>query len=282
MKKGKKLVLTAKTADRHVLYENAVQGVDSVLDTMSRVYRRTNQRLPRVLREDFCGTALMAAAWVERSKQNRAIGVDLDRATLDWGIAHHVPCLDKSAAGRLQLLCEDVLTVKTRPADLIGAFNFSFNVFKERDVLLAYFRAAHAALARGGIFWLDEFCGPESHTDTVDKKKVVDGVTPDGRKLEKFTYLWEQKNYNPLTSEATCSIHFRFKDGTRMQNAFVYDWRIWTLPELADLLRDAGFSRTEFYMQGWDDEQDDVDGIFRKRARIEVWDSWYGYVAGFK
>jgi hypothetical protein len=39
--------------------------------------------------------------------------------------------------------------------------------------------------------------------------------------------------------------YFAHREGSALRDAFRYDWRIWSLPELRDLLNEAGFSRGE-------------------------------------
>ena len=68
------------------------------------------------------------------------------------------------------------------------------------------------------------------------------------------------------------------RDGTKMRNAFTYDWRLWTLPELRELLLDAGFATVDVYTEGWDDDEDDTDGIFRKRKWFDNQSAWVAYV----
>src|SRR5215467_9552622 len=86
----KKPILTAATADRHRLYELAVQSPDSEVDFVSRTFRRLCERPARRVREDFCGSAAFACEWVKTHKDNTAIGLDLHRATLAWGQKHNV------------------------------------------------------------------------------------------------------------------------------------------------------------------------------------------------
>jgi SAM-dependent methyltransferase len=277
-----KLILTRAAADRHVLYENAVQGVDGQLDMLARMFRQHRGRRLERFREDFCGTAQLACHWVTRSPRFHAWGIDLDGATLDWCRTHRIPRLG-SAADRLTLVQADVLTAQIPRTDLIGAFNFSFNVFKDRHTLLAYFRAAHRALAPDGLLVLDEFGGPGSHADATDKRRISDGQAPDGTPLQSYTYIWEQQRYNPLTHDIRCHIHFRFRDGSRLQRAFTYDWRLWTLPELRDALHEAGFPRVDFYLQGWDSRHEEPNGIFRRRTSLpDEWESWFAYVVAEK
>jgi hypothetical protein len=54
-----------------------------------------------------------------------------------------------------------------------------------------------------------------------------------------------------------CHIHFRFPDGSKLKRAFTYEWRIWTLPELRELLLEAGFASARVY---WEGEDDDGEG----------------------
>jgi hypothetical protein len=42
-----------------------------------------------------------------------------------------------------------------------------------------------------------------------------------------------------------------------MFDAFVYEWRLWSVPELRDAMDEAGFSKTQVYAKladAWDDE----------------------------
>lgn len=84
-KRKRKNELTAATADRHILYEASVQCVEADIDFFLRIFRKTRSRPLRNLREDFCGTAALATDFIRRHKENRAVGVDLDQPTLDWG-----------------------------------------------------------------------------------------------------------------------------------------------------------------------------------------------------
>ena len=45
-------------------------------------------------------------------------------------------------------------------------------------------------------------------------------------------------------------------------------------------MREAGFSKAEVYMEGWDDDEDEADGIFRRRTYFENMAGWVGYVVG--
>src|SRR5438477_9677261 len=139
--------------DKHVLYEASVQGAEYDLDFMERVYSRRNGRTFRRFREDFCGTALVAAAWALRRPGNLAWGVDLDRPTLEWARRHRLARLGE-AASRVRLVQRDVRAVGSPAVDVVAALNFSYWVFHRRPDLLAYFRAVRRSLLPGGLFFL--------------------------------------------------------------------------------------------------------------------------------
>jgi SAM-dependent methyltransferase len=241
----------ASTADRHVLYQHAVQNTESELDFVADTFKRLRGRLPLSLREDFCGTGNTACAWAARKPSNTAIGLDIDQPTLDWAAQHNLARLTPAQRARVRLINRDVL----HPGDAVGtdcvlAMNFSYWLFKTRDTLRGYFRSVHDSLAPGGVFFLDHYGGYESMQELTEPRAIEpDDATPP------FTYLWAQERYNPITAEMRCSISFKFADRSRLDRAFVYDWRLWTMPEVRELLAEAGFGGVTTYWEG--DELDD-------------------------
>lgn len=265
--------------DKHLLYTASVQSVDADLDFFSRVFRKERGRRFKLLREDFCGTAALACEWVDRRSGHRAWGVDLDRRTLDWGARRYVSRLGK-AAERIELLCQDVLEWDGPPVEVVAALNFSYCVFQTRDRLRAYFEVVRRSLVDDGMLFLDIFGGSEALQEDLEKRKIDPSKALDGTRIPAFTYYWEQKRFNPIDHRIVCNIHFKLADGTKLRRAFHYDWRLWTLPELRELLLEAGFSRAEVYVEGWDDEEDESDGIFRRRKYFENQSGWVAYVVG--
>lgn len=242
---------TARTADRHELYQLSVQDVEAEIDFVDATYARLRGRKARSLREDFCGTAASACEWVKRRGDNVAVGVDLDRPTLDWGLERNVRPLEGDGAERVTLLQKDVRKPgpKGTGVDVVLAMNFSYWIFPTRDELRGYFESVRKSLGEDGVFFLDFYGG----SDTMIEQEEV-------RKISRhFTYVWDQRRYNPITGEMECRIHFRFPDGTEMRDAFVYEWRLWTLPEVRELLVEAGFADVAVWWEGTDPE-DETDG----------------------
>ena len=259
-----------------------MQNVDTDLDFGRRVYVNHWNRKPLTVREDFCGTAKLAARWVQRKKKHEAWGIDFHQPTLDWGIQHNVSGLTEEQKARLHLICGDVLEASTPKVDMVFALNFSFCTFKTRELLRSYCKQVHRALNREGVFVMDIYGGTESVMEKSDDVREIPGLTtPDGREIPDFEYIWEQAKYNPINHHTTCHIHFRVPGYGKIQKAFTYDWRLWTLPEIQELLIEAGFSRAEVYLHDFDDDGES-DEVFRCRKTYENVQGWVAYVAGIK
>jgi hypothetical protein len=240
----------AAIADRHSLYELSVQDPPSEVEFTTTTFQKLRGREALSLREDFCGTAVFSLAWVESHPERTAIGVDLDRDTLDWGLHERIRPAGGDFESRITLRNADVLVPKPPLVDVAVAFNFSYWCFETRADLRRYFEAARAGLVADGVFYLDTYGGTEVPRHEVNEREVEDedGTANDG---QSFTYIWDQVDYNPITAHMNCAIHFKFRDRTRMDDAFTYSWRVWTLPELIELLHEAGFVRVRV----WADEE---------------------------
>ncbi|HLF11609.1 MAG TPA: class I SAM-dependent methyltransferase [Gammaproteobacteria bacterium] len=260
----------AERADIHELYEKSVQAVDVEMDFLQETFRTLRGRAAVSFREDFCGTASAACEWVRTNSKGHAVGVDLDASVLDWGRRNRVARLPEKARARVKLLNEDVRKVVTEPVDLVCAFNFSYYCFKTREEMRNYFSRVRDALNPDGVFFLDAFGGPDA-SDLQKEKTKLDG----------FTYVWDQAVFEPVTSRIVCHIHFKFPDGSKIKKAFTYDWRLWTLPELRELLTEAGFAKVRVYWEGTDDDGEG-DGVFTEHATGEPDLAWIAYLVAEK
>ena len=267
-KKQKKTTLAA-AADKHRLYELAVQNPDAEVEFIDRVFDEVRGRRPRDLREDFCGTLNLGAAWVRERDDNTVIGVDLDGPTLDWGRERNVAPLG-DGADRVTLLQDDVRNVARPAVDVLAATNFSWWGFRTREELLGYFRNCRRSLRDDGMLMLDIYGGPEAQVLQFEE-----------RECEGFTYIWDQDSFNPITHDYVCRIHFRFEDGSEMTDAFVYEWRMWTVPETRELLREAGFGKVEVYWEGADDDGE-PDGDFQPSETGDTSPAWVAYIVAFR
>ena len=272
MKSKRKNKTMAERADRHVLYEKSVQDVAAEYSFVSKTFRKLRGRRPRHVREDFCGTASMCCEWVSRSKKNTAIGVDIDPDVLAWGRKHNLSRLKPDARLRISLLEEDVCQVKTaKPVEVVLAMNFSYQLFKTRKQLGNYFKAVREALDDDGILFMDAYGGYEAHQEIREK-----------RKLKGFKYIWEQASYNPIDGSMLCHIHFTFPDGSKLKKAFSYDWRLWSLPELRELLEDAGFSKVTVYWEETDPKTGDGTGVYSPATVGDADPGWICFLVAEK
>lgn len=261
----------AELADRHDLYEQSVQCVEAEIDFVDETFTELRGRNAKYLREDFCGTGNTSCEWVCRRNSNHAIGVDLDTEVLEWGRKHKVGGLTPAQSKRIKLLEEDVMQVETDPMDVVLAMNFSYWLFEDRPTLRKYFERVHGALASDGIFFLDAFGGYDAHR-----------VLKERTKFKKHTYIWEQAYFNPINNHMRCHIHFKMKDGSKMEKAFSYEWRLWSLPEIRELLLEAGFSKATVYWQGTEEETGEGDGEFYPTEEGEADAGWIAYIVAEK
>jgi SAM-dependent methyltransferase len=261
--KKPRALLSARNADKHVLYQRAVQAPEIEVEFIADTYAEVVGRKALSVREDFCGTALFCAEWVKSDPERNATGVDIDPDVLAWGREHNIEPLAADAE-RVTLLQEDVRTAQANGFDVVTAFNFSYWIFGSRDELRRYFAAVHASLLKDGLFFLDAYGGWESWQPMEER-----------RNKGNFTYIWDQSEVNPIDNTIVNFIHFEFRDGTKLRKAFEYRWRFWTLPEIRELLLEAGFSEVSIY---WDISKDDSKTVYRPRKVAENQPGWLAYI----
>lgn len=260
----------AQRADPYRLYERAVQEPEPDAEFLLDVYREAFGRPARRLREDFCGTGALCRAWVALHPDNRAWGVDLDPEVLAWGRVHHVETLPAQERHRLELTEGDVRTVRHEPVDVVAAQNFSYFVFDTRRELVDYFRAAHTRLDVEGLLVLDAYGGPDASREMTEETEYDD-----------FTYVWDQHSFDPVHQRGVCHIHFAFPDGSRLERAFSYEWRLYSLPEIREALEEAGFEEVTVYWEGTG-EDGEGDGEYTPAEVGDADDAWVAYLVARK
>ena len=262
---------TAKSADTLELYELSVQEPESEIDIIDQIWNEQRSRTARTLREDFCGTAAVSIEWVKRRGDNLATGVDLDRPTLDWTLGRMDGLIDENQKSRINLIEGDVLSTKTDAVDTFLATNFSYFIFKSREQLRNYFEIVRDGLVDDGLFILDAYGGSDSYLEMTED-----------RDLDGFTYVWDQNMFDPITGDVVNHIHFKFPDGTKIKKAFTYEWRLWTLPEIREILLDAGFKDVVVYWEGTEEDTGEGDGEWACSERGEACEGWVAYIVGIR
>ena len=261
----------ADSADRHDLYQQAVQNVEGEIDMIDKTFEKLTHRKAVSLREDFCGTANTSCEWVCRREENFSFGIDLDQGVLDWGMINNVQQLPEATQSRIRLLKENVLTAETPLVDVVLAMNFSYQIFKTRETLTEYFHTVYCNLAEDGVFFIDSFGGYEAFREMEESTEYDD-----------FTYVWDQHSYNPIDGNIICIIHFIFPDGSKLKRAFVYNWRLWTLPELKEILKEAGFSQVLVYWEGTDKKTGEGNDVYLPTEHGEADAGWICYLTAQK
>lgn len=266
----------AEQADRHVLYQAAVQAPEFEIEFFDTRYKALRGRKPWSMREDFCGTALLCAEWCKSHPRRSAIGVDLCAATLAWGRAHNIEAAGTSIARRTTLLQADVLTVQAPRVDLVCAMNFSYLVFKTRPLLRRYFENVRRGLNPGGVFMLDLLGGTATMDSCEEERELAD---------HRAVYTWEHEKFNVINHDLLCHIHFSFDDGSRIDRAYTYDWRLWSVPELHELLLEAGFGKVHVFWEQFEEDTDDPKseylvgtGVYKEVTEQENQESWVTYI----
>jgi hypothetical protein len=253
---------------KYQLYLSSVQNPEADIKFVTKEYKGLFGKKPLVLREDFCGTGMMACEWVKQSPEHRAFGIDLDIEPISYGVVNHYMEMTEEEQKRMKYINGNVLTQYDFRSDIVVAFNFSYFLFKKRTELLAYFTSVRKSLKKDAAFFIDLFGGTEA------RKELEESV-----KHKNHTYYWDCHSYNPLTAECLYYIHFKtHKDQVKHEKVFRYDWRMWDARELQEILIEAGFAKTVIYWEGV--EKDGTgNGVFKKATKAENCESWVTYIA---
>ncbi len=265
-KKGKK----NKEFDKYYYYNQSVQSADVDVKFFRESYEELKGKLPKTFREDFCGTFKLSCEWVKLNPHFESYGVDLDPEPIEYGKQNYLPELLEDQQKRVHIEQGNVLDAGLPSTDIIAACNFSYFIFKERETLKKYFANNLKALKDDGIFILDIFGGSECY-EPNEEETEHDG----------FSYYWDQDSWDPVTNEATYFIHFKVKGQKKVKKAFVYDWRMYSIPEIKDILLEAGFKNVHVYWEGTD-EDGEGDGEFKRVTKGEDCESWVAYIVAEK
>lgn len=261
--------MTLTVEQKYALYESSVQDPKSDISFINQVFKTFGLKKPLRLREDFSGTALISHMWVKQSPRHTAVGIDLDKEPISYGLKKHGSKLTADQKKRIELRRANVLDNFSFKVDALVAFNFSYFIFKTNEAMLKYFKQAYKGLDKEGIFFLDLFGG----TDAVVESEEV-------REYKKFNYYWDCEKYNVITNECFYSIHYKV-GRTKHKRVFTYDWRMWTPRELVDLLKRAGFARVDVFWEG-DGDDGSGDGVYSPTKDARNCPGWVAYIVAIK
>lgn len=250
---GKGVRTLASTANVYVCYEAAVQNARQEIENIYNFYMEVRPlatsgnyedfdlRIPLVLREDFCGTAVLCKEWLKKNVMRSAIGIDLDHNVLQYAKAS---TFDGEPPQTMRFLESDVMDVvpgeDVPRADILVALNYSLGYFHTFRKLVGYMRRAREGLAPGGVLVCDMLSNGTSETNKQRHSFVRD--------CGSFIYHFDQTAVDPLDNTCHCHLSFEFPDGSWLRNAFSYNFRIWSMAEIRDALLEAGFSAVEAWV----------------------------------
>jgi len=290
----------AKRADPHICYQLSVQNTEHEVDMLSKTFKRYRKRKALSLKEDFCGTAILCADWVKSDPKRSATGLDIDASVLRWGIEHNMSVINEPG-NRVKLLQQNVLDSTGERFDIVVGFNFSYWLFEKRAQMKRYLSTAYEQLEDDGMLFLDFYGGWEAQEPMEEPREIsvpkhlrkAEEPGPDATLEErfnweaglvgvkKFTYVWDQNTFNPITNSAMNYIHFRFNDGSSLERAFSYSWRLWNVVEIRELLDEVGFARTEVLWEE-SDEEDEGTGEFSPAKKVDNDPGWLAYIVALK
>ena len=219
---------------RYELYRACVQDPSRMVGFVAA----THGGEARVLREDFSGPASLSIAWAGLSAAHRAVAVDVDPEPLAFA-RERLVSVGAELAGRVELVCADVRAAKHR-ADCVALLNFAVCELHERAALVGYFAHLRACLRPGGVVVLDIYGGENAWTPG---RTSTHARLDDGRRVG---YTWRQVDADARTGMVRNAIDFRV-GAARLEKAFEYYWRLWSIAELRDALIDAGLGAVEVH-----------------------------------
>ncbi len=267
----------ADKADPHDLYQKSVQSPEHDMPFLASYFKKYTGKTLRHFREDFCGTAYLSSYFVAQHAKNQALGIDLDWPTLNWGIKHNASLLTPNQQNRLTLINANVLEIQQPLSQLIAALNFSYMVFQERATLLGYLKNAKHSLHPGGLLIMDIWGGSESQVLQEESREIDN---PEDKDIGDFFFVWDQDAFDPMTHRYMARIHFTFSDESEIRNAFVYDWRLWTIPEVTELMKEAGFQDVHVLWEGTDPKTGEGNQVYQRADKGDADLAWIAYLVG--
>jgi len=278
------------------LYEVCVQSASELVGLLEAIHGGSGKKSPRRLAEDFCGTGAVSVEWVRRREGREecrsAVGCDLDELSLSHLAekAKRAGVMASRTKAGVKGVRRDVvrgvppMDAATARADVVFVGNFSIGYIHERKLLVRYLKRSRSRLSTGGVCVVDTYGGESAFFAGTMQRKIP---LADGRRVH---YTWQQKEADPLTAMVTNCVHFMLQDAEaqggeislRIADAFVYHWRLWSVPELRDAFTEAGFRRVEVYGQVPDAKDGEGRVIIEPMKADELDESYAVLVAGRK
>ena len=259
-----------KAFDKYWYYLHSVQSPFHDVKFIKDCYVRHSGCLPKVFCEDFSFTFALSCAWVKLQATHKAIAIDIDKDPLEYGKKKYLSKLNAHEQKRVQVIHTNVLSKYLPSADIIAALNFSYFTFKQRKQIKKYFKYSLQRLKTKGILILDCFGGSQC----MEANEEIE-------EHNSFNYYWDQVNFDPITHHALFYIHYKRKGEAKRKKVFTYDWRLWSIPELKELLQEVGFKKVQIYWEG-SNKDGTGSGHFTPVELGEECEAWVAYIVAEK
>jgi hypothetical protein len=172
-------------------------------------------RIPLLMREDFCGTAILSREWCRTHVEREAFSTDLDSSVIEYA---QKQILEGGGpeSDRVHLICDNVMNTNAKTdagdsvplVDLIASLNYATFYFHRRKELVEYLNLCRTRLRKGGIMVTDVFGGADVQREkTMFKRELF------SENIGHFSYVCEQSGFNLLTNVVNLTLGFRFPDG---------------------------------------------------------------------
>ena len=228
----------AQRADKHVLYERAVQHPPATSRSSSARSAPTTTALRTSCARTSAAPPRCAAAWVAgRRRESRATASTSTPIRSTWGTPEH------RASRAPARLAERVTLLAARRAR--GEARVRGRRVGGLQLLLLHLPGAQGPgqlLPSAALESLRPRGTPRGSTSTAAPTRCA--RWRDARATTSFDLrLGPGRVRSDHAPRVTLHIHFEFPDGSRIERAFGYHWRLWQIPELHDLLPRRDSSR---------------------------------------
>ena len=192
---------------------------------------------------------------------------------------HNLTTLPRERRNAVHFLRGDVRAPAPTKVDVIAASNFSFYGFHTRQDLVTYVTQARKNLRPKGVLALEMMGGPD--VQTLGRRET--------RRLNGFSYIWEQLEFDPINQRCDFRMHFRFVLIWTFYLAYCEaafdhgntDVMQFTL-DVREICAQAGFSKTVVYWAETDHSTGGSNGIYKRRDTAPPDPAWLAHIVAIR
>ncbi|KAL2894220.1 Xin actin-binding repeat-containing protein 2 [Bienertia sinuspersici] len=184
-----------------------------------------------------------ATEWLRTDPRRSAIGVDLDLEALNW-------CMENN----VNKLLEASLVKSSHPENLMENVTIQENEDSAQKIPVENSLGSAASVSGGNLKkdfsfpGRDIVCAFNYNCCCLQKRKELVAYSKHAfDALSRKGYTWEQAEFDAIQRMTRISLHYQLhKPQKKIRNAFSYNWRLWSLPEIRDYLEETGYRAIHF------------------------------------